>query len=127
MAWKGYWNPLTHDDLWGLSNGDKSTTIIPEFNKEWEKEKAKADKKRSEQWKNEAPYVKVNDGVVISNGNGGTEENPGEKSADNGANAMTAIVRTFGVTFFGGCLLRFVPDTLAFVSPQVLRLESRIL
>lgn len=37
------------------------------------------------------------------------------------ASIVTPLYRTFGLTFFFGCLLKVVQDLLTFVSPQILR------
>lgn len=42
MAWQGYRKPLDFNDLWELNDEDKSTTIVPKFNKYWEQELNKA-------------------------------------------------------------------------------------
>lgn len=37
MAWLGYKKPLEASDLWDLNNRDKSRSVVPRFDKHWEK------------------------------------------------------------------------------------------
>jgi len=42
MAWKGYRQPLSFQDLWDLNEVDKADVQIPKFNEHWKAASAKA-------------------------------------------------------------------------------------
>lgn len=42
LAWKGYRNPLEYKDLWDLNTEDKSSSLVPVFEKQWQKSVEKA-------------------------------------------------------------------------------------
>jgi len=37
------------------------------------------------------------------------------------ASVIPALIKAFGSTFFFGCVVKFIPNTLAFVSPLILK------
>lgn len=41
MAWRGYKKPLETADLWDLNTKDKSRSVVPRFDKHWEKSLSK--------------------------------------------------------------------------------------
>ena len=47
LAWKGWRRTLTNEDLWNLTPGNRSSNIIPVWDKNWEKETKKAKKEFS--------------------------------------------------------------------------------
>jgi hypothetical protein len=119
MAWKGYRNPLNYKDLWDLSEEDKSSSVIPTFDQKWSHEQQKADVKRTMQWKSMALYVKVNDGVDLRNRRSSKQD---QGPPDVQASLIPALFGAFGLPFLFGSILKLIQDSLAFVSPQILRL-----
>ena len=47
LAWKGWRRTLTKEDLWNLTPSNRSSNIIPVWDKNWEKETKKAKKEFS--------------------------------------------------------------------------------
>nr|QST14986.1 ABCC1-2 protein [Diaphanosoma celebensis] len=111
MAWKGYKRPLEMKDLWDLNNGDKSKTVVPRFDLQWEKSL----RKRVKSDATKATFA------VTANGEGVDFKAVGERHDKTVISVLPALCRTFGSEFLFGAVLKLFQDLLAFVSPQILK------
>uniref|UniRef100_A0A0P5D2T7 ABC-type glutathione-S-conjugate transporter n=2 Tax=Daphnia magna TaxID=35525 RepID=A0A0P5D2T7_9CRUS len=109
LIWKGYRKPLETTDLWDLNNKDKSKSVVPRFEKHWQKALSKQAKKPSEP---KATYGAENGGVSF-------KPSPSTKKI---VSVLPALCKTFAPEFLLGSLLKLMQDLLAFVSPQILSL-----
>ncbi|XP_059352167.1 multidrug resistance-associated protein 1-like isoform X3 [Daphnia carinata] len=109
LIWKGYRKPLETVDLWDLNNRDKSKSVVPRFEKHWQKALSKQAKKPSEP---RATYGAENGGVSF-------KPTPTNKKI---VSVLPALCKTFAPEFLLGSLLKLMQDLLAFVSPQILSL-----
>jgi ATP-binding cassette subfamily C (CFTR/MRP) protein 1 len=134
LAWLGYRNPLTPEDLWALNDVDKSKTVVPVFDHHWEKARRKAIlkaqrknlvnklKTRSVSMQYKAEGVEIKSSRKLLDGEKGEPIVTKTESAavKTDASILGPIVKTFGPTFFMGSVLKVAHDLLAFVSPMVL-------
>ncbi|XP_068238012.1 multidrug resistance-associated protein 1-like isoform X2 [Palaemon carinicauda] len=108
LIWKGYRNPLKEDDLWDLTYENASRTVVSNWEKNWQKTKAKAYKKGESH--TSATYANSSAHVEISGTSGDKEY----------LSILPALVKSFGPSFLFGGLLKFAHDVLQFLSPQIL-------
>ncbi|XP_045027308.1 multidrug resistance-associated protein 1 isoform X2 [Daphnia magna] len=116
LIWKGYRKPLETTDLWDLNNKDKSKSVVPRFEKHWQKALSKQAKLFWDQFgkpsEPKATYGAENGGVSF-------KPSPSTKKI---VSVLPALCKTFAPEFLLGSLLKLMQDLLAFVSPQILSL-----
>ncbi|ODM95243.1 Multidrug resistance-associated protein 1 [Orchesella cincta] len=112
MTWQGYRKPLEYADLWDLNPDEKSRQVVPLFDKYWSKELNKSNLKRMKKAEGQAAYGKINGAVQITK----------KKEEQEYTSILPALFSAFGDSFIFGSLIKLIPDSLAFVSPQILDL-----
>ncbi|KAK7601472.1 hypothetical protein V9T40_008913 [Parthenolecanium corni] len=118
LAWKGYRKPLVNDDLWSLDYDNTSAAIVGKFENSWLRTLEKIKRTPNVQ-------IRINqaNGELLGNRGGNSDRIEYRPAKSNKvASIVTPLYRTFGVTFFFGCLLKVAQDLLTFVSPQILSL-----
>jgi len=108
LIWKGYKSPLEYKDLWDLNEEDKSESLVPVFERQWsiQVEKAKAKKAKRKEKR----------GYIAANTTAADDDDQSHL-----ASVIPALFGAFGGTFTFGLLLKFIPDIMSFVSPQILK------
>ncbi|XP_065177497.1 multidrug resistance-associated protein 1-like [Sycon ciliatum] len=126
----GYKRPLKRDDLWSLNDYDKSSHIVPLFERAWDKQLKKIG--RSAGSETHAADIKAKGFSVrqIQESEETTPliartSSPGDQSGSGKAaqpSLIWALGGAFGWTFAASGVLKLVNDVLAFVNPQILKL-----
>jgi len=113
LCWTGYKRSIVHDDLWDLNPRDASATVVPKFNSNWlpRLQAANLTKKVSDQ---EASFNAEDETVVVEPGKKG-------KSAKETLSIFPPLVKTFGMSFFVGSILKLIHDVMIFAAPLILR------
>ncbi|XP_065206730.1 multidrug resistance-associated protein 1-like isoform X3 [Planococcus citri] len=118
FAWKGYKKPLEDSDCWSLDYSNSSASIVPKFEKHWNKALEKVKKSPDVEIR-----VRRENGELLRNGGedvGGISYKVNKSTKY--ASIVPALCRTFGGTFALGTILKVFQDVLTFVSPQILSL-----
>jgi hypothetical protein len=111
MAWKGYRQPLSFDDLWDLNDADKAGAQLPVFQEHW-----------NEAVKRAKEYIKKLINIDMSKllqGNYCRESKKAGKKIE--AGIMSVLWKCYGTPFMAGGLMKLIQDLLAFVSPEILK------
>ncbi|KAF5296657.1 hypothetical protein FQR65_LT10197 [Abscondita terminalis] len=108
MAWRGFRNPLTNNDLWDLRHEDMAKEIYPTFDKHWQNTLRKS---AGIPQNSNATYK--SDSVRVDFVSSTTKKQ---------ASILPALCKTVGPTFIFGAVLKLMQDILTFVSPQILNL-----
>ncbi|OXA43509.1 multidrug resistance-associated protein 1 [Folsomia candida] len=115
LAWKGFRKPLEYVDLWDLNVIDRSKYIVNRFDTYYPHNLNKA-------------FLKPEQ---VANG---TKSHPGETdmqvkfvdgtspSTKKEVTVLYALLKAFGLPYLLGVFIKFIPDLLVFVSPQILNL-----
>nr|CAD7258418.1 unnamed protein product [Timema shepardi] len=142
FVWKGYRQPVTRSDLWGLNPEDTSREVVPLFDKHWGRTLGKVH--RWVDWgtsTGDEPSARFTGGLIggqalgtnprqgsqvtlldlcsFRKGELGTKFHSSSGSVDL-VNSSTRP-RAYGLTFLFGCALLVCVNLLTFVSPQILR------
>ncbi|VEN64596.1 unnamed protein product [Callosobruchus maculatus] len=112
MAWKGYRKPLEIKDLWDLNPEDSAKELVPIFEKHWQ-----ASIKKSESY----PSTQNGTGAKFSGKLANVSFVHDIKSRKR-VTVFPAIIKTFGLPFAFGSLLKAVADVLTFINPKILAL-----
>nr|CAD7428321.1 unnamed protein product [Timema monikensis] len=104
---KGYRQPVTRSDLWGLNPEDTSKEVVPLFDKHWKQTLSKVHRKGELGTK----FHSSSGSVDLVN----SSPRPRYPSI------LPALCRAYGLTFLFGCALLVCVNLLTFVSPQILR------
>ncbi|XP_031568469.1 multidrug resistance-associated protein 1-like [Actinia tenebrosa] len=117
LIMKGYRKPLETQDLWLLSEHNKSSKIVPKLQQEWKKEqsKSKKSKKYKVQTDTETAHLNMETEEVAVTFPSSSEKNRYRPSL------VKALVRVFLPFFSISILLKLVSDMLIFVQPQLLK------
>nr|CAD7452936.1 unnamed protein product [Timema tahoe] len=107
FVWKGYRQPVTRSDLWGLNPEDTSKEVVPLFDKHWKRTLSKVHRKEEPGTKFHSSSSSVN--LVNSS------------TRSRCPSILPALCRAYGLTFLFGCVLLVCVNLLTFVSPQILR------
>nr|CAH7713756.1 unnamed protein product [Callosobruchus chinensis] len=111
-AWKGYRKPLEIKDLWDLNPEDSAKEIVPIFEAHW----------RAPMKKNgRSPSIQNGSGAKYSGKSGNVNFVHDIKSKKR-VPVFPAIIKTFGLTFVFGSILKAVADLLTFINPKILAL-----
>ncbi|KAI6652539.1 Multidrug resistance-associated protein 1 [Oopsacas minuta] len=126
----GFRRTLERSDLWSLNREDTTTYAAPLFRNTWEKEYQKKLAKFARR-----PPVVPNEELLMNTIKMSTEKDPliqssrskGSKSSDTPVNSLFVhslliMVKTYWFPFLICGLLKVIPDSLIFVSPQILNL-----
>ncbi|XP_065568544.1 multidrug resistance-associated protein 1-like isoform X2 [Artemia franciscana] len=108
LAILGYRRSLEVKDLWDLKPEDRSSSVVPRWDKFWNKAVSKA-LKNSAETTDKAEFSKSKENVEIKRA-------PKKKQIS----ILPTLVKTFGWTFLSGSVLKLVQDMLTFISPQLL-------
>ncbi|GAB6029961.1 hypothetical protein CHUAL_005656 [Chamberlinius hualienensis] len=109
LAWYGYRHSLERKDLWSLKTEDRSSYLVPQFERKWNAEIQKSTRNRPVQTK--ASFSSRRQEVEITP----VDSNIRQPSL------VKALFKTFGGTFMYGAFLKLVSDLLIFASPLLLR------
>jgi len=137
MVWTGVRKAIDYEDLWDLNPQDKSRSVVPIFDKYWSRHWKKTISKlvffyiAFSNIRIPGFYIRINVAFLYrrafkvekSSGklNGAFISVPtSSKDEKEYISILPALIKSFGVTFFFGSFLKLIPDTLAFVSPQIL-------
>ncbi|CAG2060181.1 unnamed protein product [Timema podura] len=107
FVWKGYRQPVTRSDLWGLNPEDTSKEVVPLFDKHWNRTLSKVHRKGEPGTKFHSSSSSVN--LVNSS------------TRPRCPSILPALCRAYGLTFLFGSVLLVCVNLLTFVSPQILR------
>lgn len=91
--------------MWDLNLNDKSETLVPLFEKEWNLQLQKVKRKRIQEGLKYDDYLSP-------------EETNKEKEIL--ANIIPALLGAFGGYFLIGVTIKLIPDVMTFISPQIL-------
>jgi hypothetical protein len=105
LIWRGFKSALEYKDLWDLNPNDKSETLVPLFEKEWNLQLQKVKRKRIQEGQKYDDYLSP-------------EETHKEKEIL--ANIIPALLGAFGKYFLIGVTIKLIPDIMTFISPQIL-------
>eukprot|EP00090_Calanus_glacialis_P002437 TRINITY_DN11824_c0_g1_i1.p1 TRINITY_DN11824_c0_g1~~TRINITY_DN11824_c0_g1_i1.p1 ORF type:complete len:1639 (-),score=332.95 TRINITY_DN11824_c0_g1_i1:544-5460(-) len=105
LAWTGYKRTILDADLWELNPRDQSATVAPVFDNNWGPKLKAA---------NLTSRGKVDGGeVVIETGK--------KKSPKESLSIFLPLVKSFGMSFLLGSVLKFFHDIMVFIAPMLLR------
>ena len=102
---------LNLDDLWDLNPRDRCSTLVTEFNKHWEPLLRGAHLEQRDA--PEATFGANGDTVKV-------EPASGTRASRASLSIFMPLVRSFGMSFAIGSLLKLVHDILIFASPVLL-------
>lgn len=104
LAWTGYKRTILDADLWELNPRDQSATVSPIFDTNW------------------GPKLKAAN--LTSRGkpdSGEVEIETGKKSPKESLSIFLPLVKSFGMSFLLGSVLKFVHDIMVFIAPMLLK------
>ena len=105
------------DDLWDLSARDRCSTVVPTFNTAWEPQLRAAHlEQRDRPPASQAAYGAGGDSVKIQPAAASSARTPRDSLS-----VFMPLVRSFGLSFGLGSLLKFFHDILVFASPVLLQ------
>lgn len=111
LAWTGYKRSIVEEDLWDLNPRDRSSTVVPKFNRYWDAKLRLARLEKRDQ--PDASYGVGSDTVKI-------EPGTTQKARDK-LSVFGPLVKSFGGSFLVGSVLKLFHDLLVFMSPLLLR------
>lgn len=111
LAWTGYKRAIVDADLWELNPRDQSATVAPIFDKNWGP-KLKAANLTSRE-KSDAGYKVANEEVTV--------ESAKKKSPKETLSVFLPLVKSFGLSFAMGSILKFAHDIMVFIAPMLLK------
>ncbi|CAH1986538.1 unnamed protein product [Acanthoscelides obtectus] len=112
MAWKGYRNPLVIEDLWDLNPEDSAKEVVPLFEKHWHASLEKSGR-----------YLPVPNGNDAKfNGKFENVDFVPDKKPKKRVSVFPAIIKSFGLHFVAGSILKALGDLLTFINPKILAL-----
>ncbi|XP_064640179.1 multidrug resistance-associated protein 1-like [Lineus longissimus] len=111
---KGYKSALERKDLWMLNDVDKSSVVLPKFEKNWNEEMTRSQKSRAinEPTKESAPMKPMLAENKVKVVNPKRQYEP---------SLLKSLVKTFGLYFGSSIFFKLVHDIIMFVQPQLLR------
>ena len=111
MAWTGYKRAILDTDLWDLNPRDKSANVAPMFDKNWAPLlKAANDQTRAER-RESGKDGKDTEKVTVKSG----------KSPKENLSIFVPLIKSFGLTFLGGSVIKAFHDVMVFISPMILQ------
>jgi len=105
LAWTGYKRTIVDDDLWQLNPRDQSATAAPIFDANWGP-KLKAANLNSREKVEEKE-------VAIETGK--------KKTPKESLSIFAPLVKSFGMSFLLGSVLKFFHDIMVFIAPMLLK------
>eukprot|EP00092_Neocalanus_flemingeri_P004166 GFUD01004481.1.p1 GENE.GFUD01004481.1~~GFUD01004481.1.p1 ORF type:complete len:1636 (+),score=378.79 GFUD01004481.1:74-4981(+) len=111
LAWTGYKRTILDADLWDLNPRDQSATVAPIFDSNWGPKLIAANLTSRE--KVDASFSVGGEKVVIETGN--------KKSKKESLSIFVPIIKSFGLSFLVGSVLKFFHDMMVFIAPLLLK------
>ena len=109
LAWTGAKRPLAAEDLWDLHPVIASRTVVPRFNRYWEKISSSISFIKSSSRLNNASYAANADNVEI-------KPSKKEKSKYQ-ISIFPSMVKAFGFSFLFGSIFKLIHDLMVFAQP----------
>ena len=109
IAWTGVKRPLVAEDLWDLNPIIASRTVVPKFNRYWEKISNSISFIKSSSRLNNASFSRSTDNVEI-------KPSKKEKSKYR-ISIFPSLVKSFGFSFLFGSIFKLVHDLMVFAQP----------
>ncbi|XP_064611716.1 multidrug resistance-associated protein 1-like isoform X1 [Liolophura sinensis] len=122
---KGFKNPLERSSLWSLNPDDKSSSVVPQFTVEWDKElrKAKCGRyKISKEGQSDGKGADKETRTRYEDGTVYTEVTVVDGQKKKEPSLFMALTRAFGTVGVIAGLFKLMHDILIFVSPYLLKL-----
>ena len=111
IAWTGVKRPLVAEDLWDLNPIISSRTVVPRFNRYWEKISNSISFIKSSSRLNNASFNRTADNVEI-------KPSKKEKSKYR-ISIFPSLVKSFGLSFLFGSIFKLIHDLMVFAQPML--------
>ena len=111
LAWTGYKRAILDTDLWDLNPRDRSATVAPIFDKNWAPN-LKAANLSSRKSETIEADLDGKEKVVVKTGGKSPKEN---------LSIFLPLVKSFGVSFLYGSVIKLFHDLMVFIQPLLLR------
>lgn len=111
LAWTGYKRALLAGDLWDLNPRDKSSTCAPKFEANWGPKLRAANLASRE--REAANFSAGSEKVVV--------ETAKKKTSRESLSIFLPLIKSFGLSFLVGSVLKFVHDIAVFIAPLLLK------
>jgi len=111
LAWTGYKRSILDSDLWDLNPRDQSATVAPMFDKNWGPMLKSANLTSRE--KVDASFSVEGGEVVLETGK--------KKSPQESLSIFLPLIKSFGLSFLCGSVLKFFHDIMVFIAPMLLK------
>ncbi|KAK3084438.1 hypothetical protein FSP39_013539 [Pinctada imbricata] len=131
-----YRKTITEDDIWALNTDDRSETLVPRFQTNWQKEVSKHQQVMAdEQEKKSKAHIFMSKAVysektpllasklappLVSSQKFKGENPPEWEGKKHEPSLIKALLRTYGAIYSVSLLWKFISDVLQFVSPVLL-------
>ncbi|KAJ8319362.1 hypothetical protein KUTeg_004453 [Tegillarca granosa] len=117
---QGYKRALVRDDLWSLNEEDKSSTVVPKFEKHWDCEVAKSKRNRNRNTR-DTPIVDGTEMRTINQDGQTYAEVPVNEGKKCQASLFTGLTKTYGPLFLLSALYKLLFDIMQFLAPILLK------